>query len=253
MDPITSLRDQTGRIVKDFVACGPKGACSRATVLALTALGIAATGGTGSVPALLSGIGLNIGASALFEHLRKLSDKKPGGPTLDDALAAVRALGEQEQAALQQVADRVDVMPMLLSEALAQHRHELLADFGGLLAAWGSTLPFAKIEAMLARIGEETAGVSPLQADVLVIKEQLTALRGGLLRDIDGHLAPLTAEVQALRGQVDALLAQLAIAPASAAGRPGRSRAGRMGGALTGDILAAIREELRRETGSQLS
>ena len=107
MDLITSLRDQTARVVKDFVACGPKGACSRATVLALTALGIAATTGAeerGRAPQRLSGI--NIGASALFELLRKLSDKGPCGPTLEDALATVQASSEQEQHALQQVADR---------------------------------------------------------------------------------------------------------------------------------------------------
>lgn len=254
MDLITSLRDQTGRIVKDFVAGGPKGAYSRATVLALTALGVAATGGAGGAAALLSGIGLNIGASALFEQLRKLSDKGPCGPTLEDALAAVQALGEQEQRALQRVADRVDVMPMLLNEALAQHRHELVADFGGLLAAWGSTLPFAKIEAMLGRIGEETRDLSPMQADVSAIHDQLAVLRDGLRADVDSHLAPLASEVWALRAQVDALLTQLASAgPPTAASTPGRPRDGRMGRVLTSQIMAAIQEDIRREAGSLLT
>lgn len=256
MDLIASLHTHTARVVKDFVACGPKGACSRATVLALTALGIAATGGTGSLAALLSGIGLNVGASALFEQLRKLSDKGPGGATLDDALVAVQALGEREQAALQQVADRVDVLPALLNEALAQHRQELLADIGGLLTTWGGTLPFAKITAMLERIGEETRGISPLQADVSAIQAQIAALSGGLGSDLDGRLAPLAAEVHALRGQVDALLAQLntaAAAAAAAAGRPGRPHAEPMGRPMVDQIMAALKEELRRETGSLLS
>ena len=231
MDIIASLRDHTGRIVKDFVACGPKGACSRATVLALTALGVAATGGTGSLAALLSGVGLNVGASALFEQLRKLSDKGPSGATLDDALAAVQALGEREQAALQQVADRVDVMPMLFGEALAQHRSELLADIGSLLMTWGGTLPFAKITAMLERIGEETRGISPMQADVSAIQAQIATLRDGLRGDMAGHLTPLTAEVQALRGQVDALLAQLS-ADHSVRRRPARSTPRRADGPL---------------------
>ena len=173
---------------------------------------------------LLSSFGLNIGASALFEHLRKLSDKGPCGPTLEDALTAVQASSEQEQHALQQVADRVDVMPMLFGEALQQQRHELVADLGGLLASWGSTLPFAKIEAMLDRIGEETSGISAVHAEMLVVNEQLSALRGGLLRDLDGHLAPLTAEVLALRAQVEALLVQLAATPTPAASRPGQPR-----------------------------
>lgn len=172
MNPITTLRNHIARVVREFVADDPKCACSRATVLALTALGILATGGAGSIAALLSGFGINIGASALFNFLDRLSAKGPNGPTLDDALAAVQALGEQEQRALQQIADRLDVMPMLLGEALTQHRHELLADFGGLLASWGSTLPFARIEAMLARIGEETAGISPMSAEVQALQAQ---------------------------------------------------------------------------------
>jgi hypothetical protein len=253
MDLSTSLRDHTARVVKDFIASGPKGACSRATVLALTALGIAATTGAGSAAVLLSSFGINIGASALFEFLRKLSDKGPGGPTLEDALAAVQASSEQEQHALQQVADRVDVMPMVFSEALAQHRHELVADFGGLLATWSSTLPFVKIEAMLERIGEETRGIAPMQADLLVITGQLTALRDGLLRDLDGHLAPLTAEVLALRAQVDALLVQLAAGSPGVAPRPGRPSGDRLGRSLTNQVMAAIQEEMRRETGSLLS
>lgn len=254
MDKITTLRDHTARVVKNFVANGPKGTCSRATVLALTALGVAATGGVGGAAALFSAIGLNIGASALFEQLRKLSDKGPCGPTLEDALAAVQASSEQEQRALQQVADRVDVMPMMFSEALAQNRQELLADLDGLLTTWGSTLPFATIMAMVERIGEETRGISPLQADVLVVKEHLSALSGGLQGDMDSRLTPLASEVQALRARVDALLIQLATAgPPPAAPGLGQPRPERMGRALTGEIMAAIQEEMRRETGSLLS
>lgn len=245
-----SLREHTARIVRDFVACGPKGACSRMTVLALTALGIVATGGAGNVAALLSGFGINVGASALFEFLRKLSDKGPFGPTLEDTLAAVQALSAQEQNVLQQVADGVDVMPLLLSEALAQHRHELLADFGGLLTTWSSTLPFAKIEVMLDRIGAETAGLSPIQADLLALKDQLRALRSGLHQDVNISLVPLTAEVQALRARLDALLAQIA---AGSAPTPIRARSladDRMGRRLADNIKKAIQEELDRETGS---
>ena len=254
MDPITSLRDHTARVIRDFVAGGPKGACSRLTVLALTALGILATGGAGSIAALLSGFGINIGASALFEQLRKLSDKGPCGPTLDDALAAVQALGEQEQRSLQQIADRVEVMPMLLSEALAQHRQELLADFGGLLTAWGSTLPFARIEAMLARIGEQTAGISPVQAEVQALQARLAALQAGLRDDLDDQLAPLAADVRALRGQVNALLAQLSATGAAVpTAQSGRSRRRHPGRILTDEILAAMWEEIHRETGDLLS
>ena len=54
MSLVTSLREHTARIVRDFVACGPKGACSRMTVLALTALGIVVTGGAGNVAALIT-------------------------------------------------------------------------------------------------------------------------------------------------------------------------------------------------------
>ena len=106
-----------------------------------------ATGGSGSAVALLSGFSVNVGTRALFERLRRLSDWGPCSAIREDALVAVQASSEQEQRALKQVADRMDVMPMLLSEALAQHRHELVVDFGGLLATWGSALPFAKIEA----------------------------------------------------------------------------------------------------------
>lgn len=250
MDLITTLSNRTAGVVKDFVACGPKGAFSRATMLALTVLGIAATGTAGSTAALLSGIGLNIGASALFEFLNELSNKGPCGPTLEDALATVQALSEQEQAALQQVADRADVMPMLFSEALAQQRTELLADFGNLLNTWGSTLPFGRIEAMLHRIDEETRGLSPMQADVSALHAQLTALRDGMRGDMDSHLAPLTAEVQALRGRVDALLAQLNAARSPAANQPERPRNERMGRALSKQIMDAIKEEMHRETGS---
>lgn len=250
MSLTTSLRDHTARIVRDFVAGAPKGACSRMTVLALTALGIAATGGAGNVAALLSGFGINIGASALFERLHKLSDCGPSGPTLTDALAVVQTLSAQEQATLQQVADGVEVMPLLLSEALAQHRHELLADFGSLLTTWSSALPFAKIEVMLDRIGAETAGISPMQADLLALKGQLSALRDGLRQDLDISLGPLTAQVQALRGRLDVLLAQLAAGSPPA---PTRSRSladERMGRRLADNIKKAIQEELGRETAS---
>lgn len=259
MDFIAALRDHTGRIVKDFVAGGPRCVGSRATVLALTALGILATGGAGSIAALLSGFGINIGASALFDFLHKLSDTGPSGPTLEDALSAVQALGEREQAALQQVADRVDVVPMLFGEALAQQRRDLLADLGGLLVTWSSTLPFTRIEAMLEHIGEQIAGISLVQADQLELKEHLAALGDGLRSELDGRLCPLTAEVQALCGRVDALSAQLAsfvppsTAPALAAPRHGRRRAPAIGGALADKITAALWDEIRRETDSLLS
>jgi len=166
----------------------------------------------------------------------------------------VQALGEQEQRSLQQIADRVEVMPMLLSEALAQHRQELLADFGGLLTAWGSTLPFARIEAMLARIGEQTAGISPVQAEVQALQARLAALQAGLRDDLDDQLAPLAADVRALRGQVNALLAQLsATGSAAPAAQSGRSRRRHPGRILTDEILAAMWEEIHRETGDLLS
>jgi hypothetical protein len=232
----TDIGRQAARVLHDLVEGATRPPMNRVTILAvaLLSLGLSLSlAPTMGVPAALAALGLNVSSGFVWDFLSRCLRRGEKLPNLQDAIATIEAMSEEERCRLEGLADKLDLLPNLLRELFEQQRADLLDGFATMLRTWGDTLPTQELRDTLAELIRQTACLEAM-------REQLDGVSVQTAR-----IEVLQADLSELRRLLDSLIAQQQVAePASTINWRRRRR---LGEALLAQVEGIISEELLSE------